>query len=217
MFRKLKNVTRKHPRGLKFQLPKRSLADIFPGIENVLARLSLAHIPNRADMVMPLKETLVIAAICQSLRPRRAFEIGTFTGTTTLAIAFNSPEDAEIFTLDLQPQTVEDSQIGIAFRRGNRHKNIRQLYGESTSFDFEPYHLSMDLVLIDANHQYEFVKRDTATALKMIKPGGVIVWDDYLWDKKYPECAGVTRFLDELLADYTVTNISDTRLAICRF
>ena len=201
-----------------FKLPKRSIAEIFPGSENFSARLSLAHIPNRPDMVMPLKETLVIATICQWLQPRRAFEIGTFTGTTTLAIAMNSAEDAEIFTLDLPAgaKAGSENQIGSVFRGSAIQKKITQLQGDSTSFDFQPYHATIDLVLVDGNHAYEFVKADTANAIKMIRPGGVIIWDDYLWEKKYPECAGVTRCLDELPKDYGVVNIADTRLALCR-
>jgi predicted O-methyltransferase YrrM len=200
-----------------FKLPKRSITEIFPGIDNVSARLSLAHIPDRPDMVMPLKETLVIAAICQWLQPRRAFEIGTYTGTTTLAIAMNSPEDAKICTLDLPSQ--EDGNtttlVGSAYRETAAAKNVNQLYGDSSIFDFQPYHGAMDLVLVDGNHQYEFAKVDSANALRMTRPGGVIIWDDYLWDEKYPECAGVTRCLDELIKAHDIANIADTRLAIC--
>lgn len=201
-----------------FKLPKRSIAELFPGIENCSARLSLAHLPNRPDMVMPLKETFIIATICHWLQPQRSFEIGTFTGTTTLAIAMNSAEDAKIFTLDLPAaeKTGSENQIGSAFRESISQKKIVQLQGDSASFDFQPYHGTIDLVLVDGNHAYEFVKSDTANAFKMIRPGGVIIWDDYLWDKKYPECADVTRYLDELPTDYGVVNIAGTRLALCR-
>lgn len=201
-----------------FKLPKRSITEIFPGIEKGSARLCLAHIPNRPDMVMPLKETLVIATICQWLQPRRAFEIGTFTGTTTLALAMNSPEDAKIFTLDLPAaeKAGSENQLGAVFRGTAFQEKITQLQGDSASFDFQPYHATIDLMLVDGNHRYEFVKADTANALKMIRPGGVIIWDDYLWDKKYPECAGVTRCLDELADDYGMVNIADTRLAVSR-
>lgn len=201
-----------------FTLPKRSITEIFPGIENVSARLTLAHIPDRPDMVMPLKETLVIAAICQWLQPRRAFEIGTYTGATTLVIAMNSCEDTEIFTLDLPSPRKEKNQstnyIGSVYQ--GTTGNIKQLYGDSSIFDFHPYHATMDLVLVDGNHQYEFAKVDSVNALRMTRPGGVIIWDDYLWDEKYPECAGVTRCLDELVKEHDIANIVDTRLAICR-
>src|SRR5919108_44209 len=51
---------------------------------------------------------------------------------------------------------------------------------------------------------------------EMLTPSGVIIWDDYLWDRKYPECAGVTRCLDRLSADFDIANIEGTRLAVYR-
>jgi predicted O-methyltransferase YrrM len=211
------------PKGLLqpfFQLRKRPITEIFPGIESVRARLSLAHIPEGPDMVMPLRETLVIAAICRWLQPRRVFEIGTYTGTTTLAIAMNSHDNAEIYTLDLPARKKNsdksDHHVGSAYRGTAADRKIKQLYGNSMAFDFRPYHGKMDLVLVDANHEDQFINADSANAFRMIKPGGVIIWDDYLWDKKYPECAGVTRCLDKLARAHDIANIAGTRLAICR-
>jgi len=37
----------------------------------------------------------------------------------------------------------------------------------------------MALVLIDGNRDYKFVLRDSMNAFKMIRPGGVIVWNGY--------------------------------------
>jgi predicted O-methyltransferase YrrM len=203
-----------------FKLPRRPVTEIFPGIETESVRLTLAHVPDRPEMVMPLAETLTIAAISQWLQPQRAFEIGTYRGATALAIAMNSPDDAVIFTLDLPPRTKGDGriddEIGSAYREVAQGRKIKQLYGDSTTFDFRPYEGSADLVLIDGNHDERFVSIDTANALKMLKPSGVIIWDDYLWDRKYPECAGVTRCLDKLSGELDIANIEGTRLAVYR-
>lgn len=203
-----------------FKLPKRSITDIFPGIESTSVRLNLAHVPDRPEMVMPLAEALTIGAICQWLKPRRTFEIGTYRGATALAIAMNSPDDGVVFTLDLPPARKDhgqaDNEIGSAYRGTAAGNKITQLYGDSTTFDFQPYERSMDLVLVDGNHDERFVNVDSANALRMIKPTGVIIWDDYLWDRKYPECAGVTRSLDRLSEEHDIANIAGTRLAVYR-
>jgi predicted O-methyltransferase YrrM len=203
----------------RFSLPKRPIAEIFPGIERLGAQLTVSHIPDRPDMVMPLAETLVIGAICRWLSPRRSFEIGTYRGATALAIAINSPDDAAVFTLDL-PSRPGDSrppdEIGSAYRDTAERHRITQLYGDSTVFDFGPYEGNMDLVLVDGNHDERFVRTDSMNALRMLKPTGVIIWDDYLWDRKYPECSGVTRALDSLSDDYDIANITGTRLAVYR-
>jgi predicted O-methyltransferase YrrM len=203
-----------------FKLPRRSVTDIFPRIETKSVHLSLAHVPDRPDMVMPLTETLTIGAISQWLQPKRVFEIGTYRGTTALALAMNSPDDATIFTLDLPPRTQGDGQtddeVGSAYRGVAAGRKITQLYGDSTTFDFRAYERSVDLILIDGNHDERFVSIDTANALKMLTPSGVIVWDDYLWDSRYPECAGVTRCLDKLSEEFDIANIDGTRLAVYR-
>lgn len=203
-----------------FKLPKRSITEIFPGIERVSVQLSLAHVPDRPDMVMPLAETLIIGAISQWLKPRRAFEIGTYRGATALAIAMNAPPEAAVATLDLPPRTKDDGdvddEIGSAYRGTPAGQKVTQLFGDSTAFDFGPYERSMDLVLVDGNHDERVVNVDSANALKMLKPSGVIIWDDYLWDRKYPECAGVTRSLDRLSDQYEISNIAGTRLAVYR-
>jgi predicted O-methyltransferase YrrM len=203
-----------------FTLPKRSITDIFPGIESVSVRLNLPHGADQPEMVMPLAETLIIGAICQWLKPRRAFEIGTYTGATTLAIALNSPDDARVFTLDLPPARKDGSEvgseIGAAYRGTAAGTNVTQLYGDSTTFDFRPYERTMDLVVVDGNHDERFVRVDSANALRIIKPSGVIIWDDYLWERKYPECAGVTRALDRLSEEHDIANIAGTRLAVYR-
>jgi hypothetical protein len=37
-----------------------------------------------------------------------------------------------------------------------------------------------DQALVDANHRYDFVANDSASALKAVKPdGGLIVWEDF--------------------------------------
>ena len=72
----------------------------------------------------------------------------------------------------------------------------------------------MDLVFIDANHAYSFVKADTATAFKLLATGGVIVWDDYVWLPEYPECDGVATFLHEFSKSKPCFRLSNTRLAV---
>lgn len=214
-----------NPSRPQFKLPRRALADVFPGIEQTVVGLVASQILRRPDMLMPLPELLTLGALCRYLRPARVFEIGTFTGSTTQMLAMNCPDGAEIFTLDLHPDAMAVHRHGLgvgmprfepgeAFR-GSRHAaKIRQLYGNSAAFDFAPYSGRMDLILVDADHTYDFVRADTEAAFRLLAPGGVIVWDDYLWRPEHSECAGVTRCLDELKETRDVMNIAGTRLAI---
>src|SRR5206468_2241747 len=48
-----------------------------------------------------LLELLVISRVVAERKPARVFELGTFDGRTTLALADNAPEHAIVYTLDL--------------------------------------------------------------------------------------------------------------------
>ena len=71
----------------------------------------------------------------------------------------------------------------------------------------------MDFVFVDGSHAYEYVLKDSESALKMIKPGGVILFHDY--NTSWP---GVTKALNELFTSNprfkNLRHISQTSLAI---
>jgi predicted O-methyltransferase YrrM len=138
------------------------------------------------------------------------FEIGTFDGRTALNLALNSPSGCHVYTLDLPP----DRETAFAIEKGERLfiekpqpgaryrayggvnpaavSRIHQLLGDSATFDYSPYAGSCSLVFVDGSHAYDYAMSDTQAAMKLAKPGGVIVWHDYgVWE-------GVTRALEEL-------------------
>ena len=165
-------------------------------------------------MVLPLVELLTVAAICRQRRPKRVLEIGTFTGATSLLIAMNVGQDDQIFSLDLPPTESVGYVAGSSFVGTPYAHKITQLYGDSREFDFSPWYGTIDLVFIDANHTYPFVKADSDTAFKLLAPGGVVMWDDYIWLPEYPECAGVAEYLHDLSTHKTCFQLRDTRLAV---
>jgi predicted O-methyltransferase YrrM len=59
---------------------------------------------------------------------------------------------------------------------------------------------SLDLVFIDGNHEYEFVKRDILAWYPKIKTGGVLSGHDYAVDVK--GCEGVVRAVHEVLDEF---------------
>lgn len=138
------------------------------------------------------------------------FEIGTFDGRTALNFALNSPAGCHVHTLDLPPdqatafalaegerQMVDKPQSGARYRAyGSINPaavaKIHQLLGDSATFDYTPYEASCSMIFVDGSHAYEYAMSDTRAAMKLVKPGGVIVWHDYgVWE-------GVTRALEEL-------------------
>lgn len=214
--------------GGEFRLRTLALAEAFPGIASKHVRVEVGLLEQDDEWLLPLRELLTLAAICQHIRPARVFEFGTYLGLSTLVIADNTPPTTKIFTLDLDPATraqhhhglgvggFPDFVPGSCFRGRSAEANIYQLLGNSLAFDFSPFQASMDLVFIDSDHTYEFVKSDSDNAFQILRPGGVIVWDDYRWHPTHPECAGVTRVLDELANTRECFALARTRCAVYR-
>lgn len=198
------------PQEARFILPSKSLEEIFPHIEEAQISIQPIQLHPQDAYALPLREVLTIALICQHLMPKKIFEIGTFTGSTTLTMATNSDAETEVFTLDLDEQ---DERVGSYFRDKEIPNKITQLFGNSLVFDFEPFQSSMDVVFVDGDHSYKGVAADTKTAFHLLRPGGVIIWDDYRWEK-YVGCAGVTKCLNELGKTKRVSQVSGTRLAV---
>lgn len=205
--------------GAPFALPTAALGDLFPTADAADVVVPASQYVRTRDMMLPLADLVAVGAICQAVRPRRVFEIGTFTGSTTLVIAKNTPAESEIFTLDLPEAefaaiTGGRFTLGGEFRHSPEAGKIRQMHGRSEMFDFAQYRDTVDLVFVDAVHTHEAVTRDTATALALLRPGGVLIWDDYRWLPEHAECAGVTRAVNAFARTAACFQLAGTRLAV---
>jgi len=179
------------------------------GVSEFLPRqieVNLAE-PEARDGNVTLAELVILAQLVKLSGAAKIFEIGTFDGRTTLNLALNSREDAQIFTLDLGDKELEEfskiehgdkkfigkTKFGRKFDDKPEAKKITQLWGDSAKFDFSPYKNSVDLIFVDGSHQYEYLLKDSDTALYLTKSGSIILWHDY--NTSWP---GVTRALNEL-------------------
>ncbi len=166
----------------------------------------------KRDGNVNLAELAILAQAAAAIPPGSiVVEIGTFDGRTTLNLAVNAAP-ASVFTLDLPPderaafalapgerQYVDKPEPGARFRACDpawqaAARLITQLIGDSATFDWSPYEGRAGLVFVDGSHAYEYVRKDSATALRLVAKGGLVLWHDYgRWE-------GVTRALDELEA-----------------
>lgn len=193
-------------------IPMARMVDLFPP-ELERGRIVLENFLGQWGNIS-VEEVCKIALIAAWLKPRKVFEFGTFNGMCTLQMALNTPARTRIYTLDIPPEltaTLEGSeidqhlarkagafrfQVGHYFKRSKHARKITQLWGDSATMDFSAYNRQMDLVFVDASHSYPYVKSDTANAFRMLKPGGVILWHNYM----DVFCPDVTRHLSELAA-----------------
>lgn len=116
---------------------------------------------------------------------RRVLEIGAFTGYSSICMALGLPEGGRLTTLEindeLEPLMREAwDRAGVAdrieLRLGDALESLEKLSTAGESFD---------LAFIDANkRQYsEYYEK----VMGMLRPGGLIVADDTLWDGKVYE------------------------------
>jgi hypothetical protein len=175
-------------------------------------------------------ESWILAGLAR--QSRTMFEFGTCTGRTTYLWARNSAPEARITTLTLPPGQTDryqsspadcarDTAIAIHESRFDKFYysdtdvafKVHQLFGDSKAWDDSPFSAQFDLVFVDGSHAYSYVASDTAKALRIVRPGGVVLWHDYLGPCHTP---GVFRFLNELSTQLPLQWIRGTSLVVYR-
>jgi hypothetical protein len=175
-----------------------------------------------------IEELCKICLIVKWLQPKRILEIGTYNGMTTLQMALNAPADCTTYTLDLSSEQASklelsrmDELIATQFKKrfqtttgsyfANRNAlNIVQLWGDSGTFDYSSIETPIDLIFIDAAHDYENKRKDSDTAFRILSPRGVILWHNY----SDVLCPDVTKCLGELAQQKKLWHLRNTSLAV---
>lgn len=163
----------------------------------------------------------ILAGLASGLGLKTAFEIGTYRGAMTRTLAATG---CQVWTLDLPaPDAVDTARHAVSdgylFDSWDRHslldhtpgsERITLLSGDSGSFDFTPWHGTIDLLYIDGSHYYSSVRTDTERALPLLSERAVIAWDDY------PQYEGVYTWVNQFAASapLPVYFVRSSRLAI---
>jgi predicted O-methyltransferase YrrM len=190
-------------------------------------RITIEHLPGDG-IYTPIDELAYMALITRGLAPKAIFEIGTYRGRTALNFALNSPPDCKVYTLDLpvheresaanrsfapDASIIKNSDTGLYYRDKDCAGKIFQLWGNSREFDFSPYAGAMDIIFVDGAHDFETVISDTRNALKMLRPGGVVLWHDFAL---YGDYNDVTRAVVSLVPSDDLFQIANSQLAYYR-
>jgi predicted O-methyltransferase YrrM len=124
----------------------------------------------------------------------RFLEMGTLFGATAARRADAEPA-AQILSLDTF------REIGPEHWRANRRANMTLFIGTAQELEAFSRHGQFDAIFVDADHRYDGVRADLASAGHLLRPGGRLFAHDYgpppNW--KWP---GVTRAVDEFCALY---------------
>jgi O-methyltransferase len=189
--------------------------DISPPDDEILAELRelTTELPGGGLMLLMPGQGDLLAMLARLLDARRVLEIGTYTGYSTLCLARALPADGRVITCDINPKWTnigreywDRAGVGdrVEVRIGDAAQTLRDLAADQA----EPF----DLVFVDADkagYRDYFEK-----ALPLVRPGGLIVFDNVLFFGRVidPACqdrdtAGI-REVNELLR-------TDDRVEIC--
>lgn len=178
-----------------------------------------------------LDELAIINGIIKKEDPKKIFEIGTFDGRTTINMAYSSKDSCEIYTLDLPKEllgktkfkvgdydkTLIDKDIfGERIKQSHlKCKNkIKQISGDSATYNFESFYNSIDLVFIDGAHDYDNALTDSKTSLKLVGiRNGIILWHDY---KNNVPVVNAIETIRQIHPKLNIYHIQGTNLAYCK-
>ena len=171
---------------LRHGLPVLEINDICPNFSETLdcfAFLDGGSLPT---------DIALLKALSRKFDGCKYFEIGTWRGESVVNVAETA---AECHTLNLSE--AELLSLGFEEQYANLHgffskgkENITHLIGNSMNYDFAALQQKFDLIFIDGNHNFEFVKNDTEKIFEhLTHDDSIIVWHDYAYnpEKLRPE------------------------------
>ena len=179
---------------------------------------------NHARMLSGAVQGQILRLLVQTSRATRILELGTFTGYSAICLASALPEGGHLDTLEINDE-LEDlilegfERAGlddkIELHIGDCKETLRRLrsgMGLDDGSQADPA-MQYDIVYMDANKReyceyYELI-------FDMVRPGGLILADNVLWDGKVCEdpmpqdkqTLGIARFNDMVSADPRVESV----------
>jgi len=141
-------------------------------------------------------------------RPIRYLEIGALYGANLLSVgqSYGAHPASELHALDPWEDYAaypeyrgEQADIFAAFTRNVARSpqgaKVRVHRGRSRELLPTLEDGSFDIVYVDGNHGPEFVLEDAVVSFRKLKPGGVMIFDDYGWQGPDAVARGVDAFL----------------------
>ena len=143
---------------------------------------------------------------------KRAIEIGTFTGYSSISVAGAMPEDGKLICCDISPQWTDIAQK--YWIKAGLEKKI-DLYSQPADLTLQMLlddgaEKSFDFIFIDADKQ-NYIKY-YEMALRLLRKGGLIAVDNTLWsgavadpENIEPGTRAIRRFNDLIKQDDRVS------------
>ncbi len=127
-------------------------------------------------------DLMLLAGLAERIDNCFYFEIGTWRGESVATVASRA---SSCFSLCLSENEMQElglhaGTIAAHMQFSKGLTNVTQLRGDSRKFDFKKLNRKFDLIFIDGDHHYEFIKSDTENIFRyLVHDKSVVVWHDY--------------------------------------
>ncbi len=164
----------------------------------------------RPRMISGHLQGRLLKMFCRMIQPKYILEIGTYTAYATLCLAEGASDNAEIHTIEVNDE-LEDFVMKHLHKSKLKDK-IHLHIGDAIQI-IPTIDCIFDLVFIDANKRHYCEYYDLI--FDKVRPGGLIIADNTLWDGKVLETPhptdkqtiGIQDFNDMLAKDNRVEKV----------
>ena len=150
----------------------------------VLSRLreETTKIGDAASMQISPEQGQLMATLIELMGARRVIEVGTFTGYSAIAMALALPPDGKLITCETNPmfatmagEFFEEAGVAgkIDLRLGPAMETLEALQAGGSANTFDAAFLDAD----KENYRAYYER-----LLRLIRPGGLLMIDNVLWD-----------------------------------
>ena len=174
-------------------------------VQRWLIEETRAKVPDLSMMQIAPEQGAFMTLLTRVVGARRAVEVGTFTGYSSLAIAYGMPADGRLLCCDVSEEWTAIARE--AWKRAGVEDRVElRIAPAIETLRALPKDEPIDLAFIDADKQgYASYYEELVTRLR---PSGVILVDNVLWmgavvnsDAKDPDTQAIRAFNDMVAAD----------------
>jgi caffeoyl-CoA O-methyltransferase len=177
------------------------------GVDDVLAdlRTETLALGGASGMQIGPDQGQLLTLLARLVDARRAVEVGTFTGYSSLCIARGMPEDGTLLCCDVSEQWTDIARRAWE-RAGVAERIDLRIAPALTTLRALPADAQIDLAFIDADKEsYVDYWREL---VPRVRPGGLVLADNVLWagaiidpEDEEPNTVALRAFNDVVTAD----------------